>query len=490
MLKPLPSSQWNRSTAAHLLNRAGFGGTPAQIEALAKLGLEGAVDRLIRWEDQAESFPPPEWTKVDPETRAETFRKFRNGTPEERQAAQREMMKERRQHLLELQGWWLHRMFTTPRPLQEKLTLFWHGHFATAIEKVRDPILMWRQNETLRHHAGGDWLTLLDEVTRDPAMLIYLDQHQSRPQNPNENYARELLELFALGEGHYTEQDVMEAARALTGLTLDRLKLRAEYDLNRHDTRRKTFMGNTGNLDGWDILDTVAHHPQSARFISAKLWAYFAAENPSPDWIDALSHTFVSSERKVQPFLRAIFLSEEFYSPGVLRRQIKSPVQFLVQACRQLERELPPTPLAMNALRLLGQVLFAPPNVKGWDGGVAWINTNTLLHRHNLALLLVTGENALPIADRGKRALPKRAGRSRHRLVKGVVETERLIPLEDRRDAERVVSRIEDRLMATHFRVQDRTALLDHARTQAPLDDAEAATLLRLAMCTADYQLC
>jgi uncharacterized protein (DUF1800 family) len=237
MLTPLPASKWTFTTAAHLLNRAGFGGTPAEIEDLFKLGLDGAVAKLVDYEKIPDPAPAPEWAKPDP-TRVARFQelrqlvqKVRNATGTEREELEgkrREMQRQenrrRQEQLLELRGWWLERMRATPRPLQEKLTLFWHGHFATSVQKVKDSYLMWLQNETLRRHASGNWLELLLAMTRDPAMLIWLDQAQSRREHPNENYAREVMELFALGEGHYTEKDITEAARAFTGLSLDRIK--------------------------------------------------------------------------------------------------------------------------------------------------------------------------------------------------------------------------------------------------------------------------
>lgn len=491
MLKPLPAEQWNRAAAAHLLNRAGFGGSPSEVDALAALGHAEAVDRLVEWEKQPDDVPMPEWAKLDLDARRERFQKSRQASAEERRQLQAEEQKRRRGQILELQGWWLRRMATSARPLQEKLTLFWHGHFATSIEKVRDPYLMWLQNETLRKRGGGRWFELLDAVTRDPAMLIYLDQQQSRPSHPNENYARELMELFALGEGHYTEKDVTEAARALTGLTLDRLTLEVSFNRRRHDAGVKTVLGRTGRLGVNEVLEQVAGQPQCARFISAKLWTFFAAENPSPELVDALAAEFRRQDGRIQPFLRVVFRSEEFHAPSVVRKQIKSPVQFLVQACRQLERDLPPGPVCSNALRLLGQNLFAPPNVKGWDGGVSWINTNTLLARQNLTLLLVTGENSLPRAE--GRAAGKgrpRQGRVLDRIPKGAVATGRLFPDAVRGKPDALIESMEARLLAARFRDKDRAGLREFIDANAPLDDVEVATLLRTAMCAPDYQLC
>lgn len=489
-LRPLPAARWNRECALHLLQRAAFGGTPAEVDSLTQLGLDRAVDSWFQPGPGPDPLPPPGWTRIDAEARTEFFKKAKEATPTERQELQNEWQREHRRQIVELQGWWLRRMATAPNPFQEKLTLFWHGHFATGIEKVREPALMWRQNQLFREHGSGDWLTLLDLVTRDPAMMVYLDQNQSRRDKPNENYARELLELFSMGEGNYTEQDVTEGARALTGLALDRLTLESRFNPRQHDRGIKTILGKTGTLDAWDLLQLIAQHPQSARFITAKLWNFFASAPLSQDLADALAAEFTRCNQNIGAFLRTLFKAEVFYSPEVVRHQIKSPVQLLVEACRQLERELPPVPVAANSLRVLGQTLFAPPNVKGWDGGSAWINTNTLLHRHNLALLLATGENALPTQGGGKRPTPRRRAAARMSAGGSGCDMQRLLPTPLRSDPEACVASLEQRLVGYRIPGKDRVTLVDFARSRAPLSDKDAAALLRLALCTPDYQLC
>src|SRR5215203_669900 len=277
MLKALSKDQWNFATAAHLLNRAGFGGAPAEIEKLRAVGLEEAVSFFVDYEKTAENAADPEWAKPDPE-RGARFQAARAAGEEERRRMQRQEQQSQRERILELRGWWLRRMAEGPRPLQEKMVLFWHGHFATSVEKVREAYLMWRQNELFRRLAMGNWLELLIEVGTDPAMLIWLDQAQSRKERPNENFAREVMELFALGEGHYTEKDISEAARALTGWSYDRATQKFVERAFQHDTGEKTIFGRTGNFNGEDFLEMVVEQPQAARFITAKLWRFFAAE--------------------------------------------------------------------------------------------------------------------------------------------------------------------------------------------------------------------
>ncbi|MFM7102744.1 MAG: DUF1800 family protein, partial [Verrucomicrobiota bacterium] len=280
-----------------------------------------------------------------------------------------------------------------------------------------------------------------------------------------------------------------EAARALTGLSYDRLRQEPVRVARRHDPGSKTIFGKTGSFDGWDVLNLVVNHPEADRFITAKLWRFFAGTEPSPEWVDALAGEFRSQGRRFGPFLRALFLSEAFYAPEVVRRQIKSPVQLLVGTCRQLDRDLPPPAVCSNVLRLLGQELFNPPNVKGWDGGAAWINTNTLLARHNLALLLVTGENPLPVTG-GPKGKPGRPGQRRAQ-TRGLAPVDPVawFPEADRRDPERIVAGLERRFLQASFRPKERQALLDYLRAQAEIDRDDLLGVVRLALCTPDYQL-
>src|SRR5579862_7318248 len=291
MLRPLSASQWDFTTAAHLLNRAGFGGTPAEIEKLVALGPEQAVSSLVDYEKIPDPTTEPSWAHPDP-GRAERRRIIRNATADQRKELQKQENMMLREDMLELRGWWLDRMATGPHPFQEKMVLFWHGHFATSFEKVRDPYYMWRQNDLFRRQATGNWLELLTQAGKDPAMLVWLDQAQSRKEHPNENFAREVMELFSLGEGHYTEHDITEAARALTGWSYEPLQQMFVYRPFFHDRGDKTIFGQTGNFDGDDFLTMIVAQPQAAKFITAKLWNFFAGQMPSPQLNDALANVF------------------------------------------------------------------------------------------------------------------------------------------------------------------------------------------------------
>jgi uncharacterized protein (DUF1800 family) len=391
--------------------------------------------------------------------------------------------KRQREQVEELRYWWLQRMAFGPRPLQEKLALFWHGHFATSVQKVKSAWLMWRQNEIFRRHGAGNWLTLLMEVSKDPAMLVWLDQAQSRKEHPNENFAREVMELFALGEGHYTEKDITEAARAFTGWSFDRLNQEFIYRSNWHDQGQKTVLGKTGNFNGEDVLKIIVSQPQAARFITRKLWVFFASENPPEAFIDELAAVFRQGGSTFKPLLREIFLSEAFYAPEVMRQQVKSPVQWLVGSIRLLERDLPAARLCASALRTLGQDLLLPPNVKGWDGGLSWITTNNLMNRYNFTSFLVLGEN--PLALSGKR------GRSLRRLGPGhPVNVDKLFPEEIRADREKVAAELQRRFLQGDLRSEHQSTLRTYLSAQGELDDGELLHAIRLVMCTPEYQLC
>ncbi len=487
-LSPLPADRWDFTAAAHLLNRAGFGGCPDEIENLQRGGPEKAVRQLLDFTLVRGPLTPLPWAQPDPD-RAERFQAMKNATEERRRELRSELQKENRRRLIELHHWWLQRMAVSGAPLQEKLVLFWHGHFATSAQKVKDTYLMWRQNDLFRRLAIGDWPTLLRAVTADPAMLLYLDQAESKPGHPNENFARELMELFSLGEGHYTENDVTEAARALTGLTYDRLKQEPTHRPRLRDPKPKTLFGVTGNFDENDLIRLITQQPAAAIWITGKLWNYFAGTDPSPALSAALVGEFHRTQQHIGPFLETVFRSQAFYAPEVRRNQIKSPVQLLVGACRHLERDLPPAPVAINSLRLLGQELFNPPNVKGWDGGIAWINTSTLLSRHNLALLLTTGENPLPTMARNK-AANKRPGNNRGPLrAIAAAPTEKLFSATEKASPEMLVSAVERRLFQAQLPPKDRAALLLYLKAQSETDTHTLLGLLRLALCTPDYQL-
>jgi len=402
MLTPLPEPEWDYDKAAHLLNRAAFGGTPKQIEAAHKRGLNGAIHDLIDVPDGMNEAPAPEWARPRDlrKSRAE-MEALKEGS-QERLDKMREARELQAAQILELRQWWLNRMKTSRYPLREKMTLFWHGHFATSFEKVNDAYLMWLQNDTFRKNSLGNFKLLTKQVSRDPAMMIYLDLQQSQKAHPNENWARELMELFTVGIGHYSEADIRESARAFTGYRVDDTNQQFKYVPAQHDDTDKAFMGKSGPWNGDDIVDLLTEQPACAEFIASKIWRYFVDDKPADNLVAALADRFRAHGYEIRWLLRDIFGSTEFFSANAMRSQIKSPVQFLVTTTKLLESELPPPKVSQNALAQMGQALFAPPNVKGWDGGKAWISTSTLLFRYNFAGYLINGDGPRSGGDDAK----------------------------------------------------------------------------------------
>jgi uncharacterized protein (DUF1800 family) len=503
-LSPLSHSKWNYTTAAHLVNRAGFGGKPSEIEHLVKIGPDKAVDWFVDYEKEEDNTPAPSWAKVDENQEYSMMAEFRKirmqeedktlsddkkkELAEKRQQLARERQRDQVTRLIEMRGDWLRRMATTRRPLQEKLTLFWHGHFATSAQKIQNAYFMWRQIQTFREHASGNWLKMLDAVAKDPAMLIWLDQAQSRKEHPNENFAREVMELFALGEGHYTEKDVTEAARALTGFALNRLKGEFEYHPFMHDNGTKTVLGKTGNLDGNDVLEIIATNPQSARFICGKFWKFFASDNPDAKVIDALADVFHKNGGELKPVLRTMFRCHQFYAADVIRTQVKSPTQWLVSSVRLLEREMPPPVVAGQITKAMGQDLLAPPNVKGWDGGLSWITTNNLLTRYNEAALLVMAENKMTPEGQGvNRLISERAARVA-RFMR-VVDVQKIVNTAERDDKAKLVASLEKRFLQAKMTDKQRSVLEEFLNSRGSLDDDDVRHAIRLVMSTPEYQL-
>jgi uncharacterized protein (DUF1800 family) len=363
------AAEWNERTVAHLLRRAGFGATQDELKFFLNMGQAGAVSYLLNYETIDDS-------EVD------------------RQIANAKLDLTKVQDLI---IWWVLRMYYTKRPLQEKMVFFWHDHFATAISKVKEEALMLDQNNLFRRFALGNFETFLLEVSKDPAMIIWLDNNTNIKGQPNENYARELMELFSMGVGNYTEDDVKESARAFTGFTIDRRSRDFFFNANQHDFGSKTFLGQTGPFNGDDIVHIIAGQQATARFITKKLFEFFVYAAPKQSTIDRLAQVYLSSNFSIKAVMQDILTSNEFYSEKAFNALVKSPVEFVVNTVRALKAQLNPigrdTAPARDLIQPMsvqGQVLFNPPSVKGWDGGLDWINTSTLLNRYNFSNTLAS----------------------------------------------------------------------------------------------------
>ncbi|HEY3242917.1 MAG TPA: DUF1800 domain-containing protein, partial [Phycisphaerae bacterium] len=332
----------------------------------------------------------PDFIPMKPPDLAAVRMNMEEASERDRQQARQRLIGLSRRHTEELRAWWIRRMIVTPRPLEEKMTLFWHGLFTSGEREVRGGHLLARQNALLRAHALGSFRDLLLGISKDPAMLRYLDNASNRKGHPNENYARELMELFTMGEGNYTEKDVTEAARALTGWAVTP---EGEFRVVRraHDDGSKTLLGATGNFGGEDVIDIILKQKATPRHLATRLIKFFVQDEPPADLVDALTARLRKNKYDLRDALRGLFKSEAFYSNDAVLSQIKSPVELIVGTLRRLEIEPQDFAAMVFVCRNMGQDLFQPPNVKGWDGGRDWITTATLFTRYNVALALVRG---------------------------------------------------------------------------------------------------
>jgi len=442
-LSPIAASDWSYERAAHLIERAGFGAAPDEVARLAALTPRQAVDELVDYESIANDLKPFDESVIwdpgmdpFPPSRAEAVRIARErgvglGEKVLPEGAQRRLQPVVDKFFYGLYAnaietqrlglWWANRMFSTRRPLEEKLTLFWHGHFATGENKVRDYRMMIRQNEMLRARASGAFRDLLVGILKDPAMLVYLDNGENVKKHPNENFGRELLELFTMGVGNYTERDVREAARAFTGWTNDVLAFR--FDADQHDFGQKTFLGRTGTFDGEDIIDAILAQPVTAEFVAAKVYRFFVCDEIDGPVKADLGRTYRDSGYQMKPLLKRILLSKDFYSPPAFATQIKSPVHLVVSTYRKMSLgQVPTIPDFGRMTSGLGQSLFDPPNVAGWAGGRTWITPSTLLNRGNLFRgVLFPDVKGFRPPDRAMSATDARVGQ---RFVEGLSMTD------------------------------------------------------------------
>jgi len=358
---PLPAN------VAHLLRRAGFGASNAQVAALAAQPWDTTVDQLLDFSSAPPDVQPAFLTDA---AKAEWEREYM------------------------LQQWWLDRMATSTSPLQEKLTLFFHGHFATANYKVNDMLLMYRQNALFRANATGNFRDLVHQMSLQPAMLIWLDNDPNVKGSPNENFARELMELFTLGVDRYSQADVVASARAWTGHnTLDGDRETYNFYPARHDDGMKTFMGVTQNWDGPDIIDFIlgtdaTHKRIGAEFIAAKMWSFFAYPDPEPAVVTSLADSFMANDLSIHDLVRAIFMHPNFVSPKAMNGLVRTPAEW-VAACMRVVNITAENANPQWYMQEMGQQLFEPPNVSGWRPNDYWLTTSRLWARANWARNLI-----------------------------------------------------------------------------------------------------
>lgn len=399
-----------RARVAHLLRRFGLGAGKTELDLFAPLGVEGAMNRLINYDQINENFPITPW-----EYMAYDDGKFQLEPTQ-------------------ITGWWALRMFLTPRPLEQRLALLWHDHFSVSGEKVFDAAMMLKYVETLHENASGSFAQLLHQISKSPALLFYLDTHLSTKFHPNENFAREVLELFTMGQGNYTESDIKEAARAFTGWSIHYGGIGVETpfeDLRQaaakekrsilsfcevpdlHDNGEKTILGKKGNFDGDQVLDLALAHAATPKFIAKKLVDWFVGTGATPSLTEKVAATLRQNDYQLKPALRLIAESSEFWSPDTIRKNAKSPVDFTMALFRQFGvREIilqlrgspvPGQPLKKELKDLSGGLAFLmnqqgllllyPPNVGGWDWGNAWITSTNMTARWGHAKIIFRGDD-------------------------------------------------------------------------------------------------
>jgi len=367
---PQAHGGWTRADATHLLWRTQYGATQAEIEEACSAGLQKTLDRRVTVQPESAKFQAAE----------QLLRRtaFDTGS------------------IGDLKAWWLYRMLNSANPLVEKMALMWHSHFATSNSKVNSVPQMAAQNDLIRTYATGSFRKLLHGMARDVAMLVWLDGTANRKRQPNENFAREVMELFSLDVGHYTERDIKEAARAFSGWQVRDGKF--WFNPLQHDSGNKTVFGKTGDFDGDQIVDLCLAQEACPRFLAYKILRAFVVGAPDAGLIDALAQRIRFHDFEMTPVLRELFGSEVFFSPESRQAIIKSPVELVLGAHRSLESH-PNLAAAVPLLSSLGQDVFEPPTVKGWDGGRLWISSTSMLQRANFAAELATGSRLGTIAE-------------------------------------------------------------------------------------------
>jgi len=491
--QPTPSDPFDAAKAAHLLNRAGFGGTKEEIAHIQSLGPEAAADEMLDFpdapaEEQSET-DVPDLSGIDgvPTSFRELYRTLQNKSEDDKRELRAKFNQANNQVMMATTAWWLKRMADGPYPMQEKLALFWHGHFTSSFRDERAALLMWNQNELERTNAAGNFGKFAHAISRDPAMLDYLNNTQNKKEHPNENYAREVMELFTLGIGNYTENDVKQGARAFTGWSHD-----GENYFFRpfeHDYGVKTFLGRVGNFNGDDVINIILQQPVCANYISSKLYKYFVHPDVDPQLAEAMGSLLRENDYELRPLLRTMLSSKAFYSSQAIGAQIKSPIQLMVGTVRLLGLEMPPLRAIDGMLTQMGQTPFAPPNVRGWVGGRTWINTSTLFVRYNAGVWLAGGS----VPEFGPAGLRKKEGNAAdgqrlQRMAQSFFNPEKDETLRDA-SADQIADAWVSRLIQRPVNSTQRQVLIQ-ALGDDPSRPQTVRNMVQLILSTPEYQLC
>ncbi len=419
--EPISPIEWNEAKARHLLERAGFGARPEEIAEFTAMTPREAVRRLVYFEGAPEAdlpgfdhsgifdegldpFPPsrPATTELARRQGHALGVEVKPGGDRPIQPVVNKFFYWLRASRLEtdrVNYWWAERMLNSPRPLEEKMALFWHGHFATNENKVRDYRKMLKQLNLFQDRGLGDFRSLLIGVAQDPAMLNFLDAGVNTKASPNENFAREIMELFTMGVGHYGEADVREAARAFTGWNYEGLEFKVVTE--DHDFGEKRVLGREGNFDGVEVIDIILEQDATAEFIARKIYNYFVSEELDDASAQELGAWLMDSNYDIAAYMEHLFVSRDFYRPEVIGNRIKGPAEYVVSTYRLLGLDsVPGTPDFNRVTGSLGQRLMHPPTVAGWSEGRAWITPSLLFERGNFVLDVVFPDIAFLPPDR------------------------------------------------------------------------------------------
>lgn len=463
----------SQANTRHLLNRAGFGPSIHDWGKWKDLNKEEAVSRLFKLSSKASPIGNLE---------APFNRGARRMMDEE---AKKQFIEQNQENIKKLNFQWISQMAADQAQLREKMTFFWHDHFACRVPRA---YVIQKQNNTLRKYALGKFGALLLAITQDPGMLLFLNNQQNRKSHPNENFARELLELFTLGRGHYSEQDIKEAARAFTGWATDR---QGNFIFRRrmHDFGSKTFMGKTGNFDGEDIIQIVLENPRTARFITEKLYYFLVGPNPPEEILDSWSRKFYESDYNISVLLNTIFRSEHFYANEQRGSLIKSPVEYLISIIRLLgvSFDQPEAPIFVQ--RVLGQTLFLPPSVDGWPSGKAWIDSSSLITRLQFpkALIYSTELRVNARADfAGNEDLIK--NRALSKRIQASIDWSTIQKAISKKSEAEAINELKSYFLSVPLRYIGDKEL--HQFTKAPSDEARMKKFCARIICTPEFQMC
>lgn len=450
---------WNRTNAKHLLSRALFGYSRKDLETALSTSLNNFVDNFLL-ANVPEPTPPGTWINDRPDGNAP------NGTRNN-----------------EMIAWWYGLMAREGTSMREKMVLFWHNHYVSEYDKVNYPQILYWQNKLFRDNAFGNFRQLTKLVTTDPAMLIYLDGQLSNRNAPNENYARELMELFTIGIGHYTETDIKQAARALTGWQVNYDNgIKSVFNRNRFDNTNKTFMGQTGNFGYEEIVDILFTKDETAKFLCRKLYKEFVCTTIDESFITEMANVFRNAKYELKPLLSFLFKSDHFYKPEFIGTKIKSPVELLVGTVKAFDIATPDLNYMRDAARGVQQILFDPPNVKGWTGQRNWISTNTFPLRNQYTDAIVnnrrvTGANLTSRLTMLTYARSYRSAENAAQFVQDVVDLMYQFPVSKQRQDSLLLTLLSGTIAANWS-------------TFTPQAEQRIQQFFRTLMRTPEYQLC